>query len=125
MEYHRTNPSEPDDALREALEERQPRFFRVEEGSVKGTTGVEDAEGFADDLSTMQRSSMEFGEILEMSAITYVMVYIGESMTGYCHDQESDPREPRLIGSRVNTRLPMRSLLKHMNEFRVRNPAHE
>lgn len=111
--------SEPDvhPLLAEALQRQKPRYFRVGGGAARGKTGRADTERFADELVTLRECAQIIGDRLEMSAISFAVIYDGPETLGFRYDPNSDPRKPELVGAIVNRRMPMRELLSGLNDF--------
>jgi hypothetical protein len=103
--------------LAEALQRQKPRYFRVGGGAARGKTGRVDTERFADELVTLRECAQIIGDRLEMSAISYAVIYDGPETLGFRFDPNSDPRKPELVGALVNRRMPMRDLLSGLNDF--------
>lgn len=104
-------------ALAEALEKKRPRFFRAAGGNARGKTGRDDTERFADELMLLQECSQLVGERLEMSAISYAIIYDNEETLAYSFDKNGDPEAPQIVGSLANRRVPMRELLESLRDF--------
>lgn len=104
-------------ALREALKNRQLRFFRAGRGSAKGRTGPEDTGRFAENLMILQECAILLGEKLEMSAVSHAIYYEGEETAGFCFDPNSDSQNPDVAGAIVNRRMPMREFINAIRDF--------
>lgn len=108
-------PSE-NPVLMQALERKEPRYFLVADGSVKGHTGRRDTARFADELVALQDCAQKIGERLGMSAIGYGIVYDGNDASAFRYDPRSKPENPVLVGALVNRRIPMRELLQRLDQ---------
>ena len=104
-------------ALEEALQNKNPRFFRASGGSAHGRTGYQDTERFAEALMVLQECSLLVGEKLEMNAVSYAYMYDGEETVGFRFDQSSDPSSPEVVGAIQNSRVSMREFTQSMNNF--------
>lgn len=102
--------------LKQALANETPRLFGVSAHGVRGRTGREEEVAIAHDLNSMKEGSEAIGEEMAMETIGYVVMYDGDSAIAYRYDPSSNPRDPHLIGAMVNTRMPMRKLLKIMGD---------
>lgn len=111
---------ERSNALKEAMEQRKPRFFRAGGGVALGKTGREDTEKFASNLMALQECALLLGEKLDMNAVAYSVSYDNDETIGFCYDQNSNPHSPDVVGGIVNRRMPMGEFLAsvrdHINE---------
>ncbi len=107
-------------ALKEAIAQQKPRFFRAGGGVARGKTGREDTEKFAANLMALQECALLLGEKLDMNAVAYSVCYDNDETIGFCYDQNSNPHSPDVVGAIVNRRMPMREFLAsvrdHINE---------
>lgn len=104
-------------ALQQALEKRAPRYFTVAAGAVRGQTGREDTSRFAEDFQVLQECAEKIGENLGMSAIGYGACYDGNEAAAFRFDPKSNPAAPRLVGTLVNRRMPMREMLQGLDQY--------
>ncbi len=107
----------PEEAYQQAIEQKQPRFFRASGGAARGRTGTEDTQRFAENLMVLQECALLLGEKMDMSAVSHAVCYEDEETAGFCYDQNSDPHDPRVVGAIVNKRMPMRQMVKSMRDF--------
>lgn len=105
------------EALREALEKQQMRFFRASRGAAKGKTGTEDTSRFGENLMVLQECALLLGEKLEMNAVAYAMCYDNEETTGFSFDPNSHPHNPEVVGAIVNKRMPMREFVASLRDY--------
>ena len=109
--------SQPNQVLRDALEQGRPRYFRASRGAARGKSGREDTEEFADNLMILQECALLVGERLEMNAVAHAIVYDGDSSCAFQFDQNSNPKNPELVGALVNRRVPMREILNGLRDY--------
>ena len=109
------NPAQA--ALEEALQAKNPRYFRASGGSAHGRTGYQDTERFAEALMVLQECSLLVGEKMEMNAVSYAYMYDGEETVGFRFDQSSDPKSPVVVGAIQNSRVSMREFTDGLNNF--------
>ncbi len=105
------------DALREALENQQLRYFRASRGAAKGKTGTDDTAKFAENLMVLQECALLLGEKLEMNAVAYAMCYDNDETTGFSFDPNSHPHNPEVVGAIVNKRMPMRQFVSSLRDY--------
>lgn len=103
--------------MKKALEKGRLRYFRASRGTARGKSGREDTEVFADNLMVLQECALLIGECLEMNAVAHAIVYDGETACAFQFDQNSNPKNPELVGALVNRRIPMREMLAGLREY--------
>lgn len=105
------------EALKQALQNNTPRFFRATSENAHGSTGVDDTTKFAESLMVLQECALLLGEKLEMQAITYAYMYDGEETIGFKFDQQTNPGNPEVAGAIQNKRTAMVNFSSSIDGF--------
>lgn len=113
-----SEPEEPEnEVLKEALEKGAIRYFQAGRGSASGRSGEEDTAVFAENLMTLQECAILLGEQLGMHAVASATLYEKGETVGFCFDQNSNPKDPRVAGGMVSRRMSFREFNRSVRDF--------
>ncbi|MDF1658532.1 MAG: hypothetical protein P1U58_13030 [Verrucomicrobiales bacterium] len=112
-----TGEESENEVLKEALEKGAVRFFTAGRGSASGKSGEADTTVFAENLMTLQECAILLGEQLGMHAVASATIYEDGETVGFCFDQNSNPKDPRVAGGIVNRRMAFREFNRSVRDF--------
>lgn len=90
------------------------RFFLVEDEMVKGSTGQEDTEEFADELTQLQMYAQALGSKLGMSSISHGSIAENGKTMAFRFEDGPDQETNPLHGLLANRRFRYSEAMEHL-----------